>query len=539
MNSRESKSIINKIKEENISKNIFWHIHHKRILKLIRYSKEFQTKLSVSMYNYKKNFILDHFHLNFTTVSSKEILSLLNNDFNNFDRDGDEKILESILEEIKDSERIINLNKSDKDILGHRKHHSIFGHLQNLEMNGIIDNSNKKIVSLDLNSNGFDDDDKKYEYLGPQFDLIKMYSGPCKTLKILKTDSNFVIPVSILLNLENLKIYLSLRNILTFLNDTEKNSYSLKNLRFVKIARIKDEYPVIRKKLEYNKINKIKFYFPNIEDIIIDIDLNKDAYILKNYFKLNLIDDRFDSVINNRDLNDLYNYFKEKIINYKFSMVTVHLKLDLTYRKKNKKIIMKLEMNKYNNGLKCFTFEKSLFKNSERVYDIIEGFREDYSNRLIPVLYYNRNEPLDIIDKSSLINSVNYITFFGDKNNNIEKKVFVKLFDIKENNYSVQHIVISINKSKKYFKSLIKNIKKYKVLKNLIIKDYIDDKNIFINFIKDISDMKLLKTVKIRFKGKLDKATLDFMKKNFPKFSCSRIIYSDINEYYLSRTSIK
>ena len=200
---------------------------------------------------------------------------------------------------------------------------------------------------------------------------------------------------------------------------------------------------------------------------------------------------------------------------------------------------MKLEMNKYNNGLKCFTFEKSLFKNSERVYDIIEGFREDYSNRLIPVLYYNRNEPLDIIDKSSLIKSVNYITFFGDKNNNIEKKEFVKLFDIKENNYSVQHIVISINKSKKYFKSLIKNIKKYKVLKNLIIKDYIDDKNIFINFIKDISDMKLLKTVKIRFKGKLDKATLDFMKKNFPKFSCSRIIYSDINEYYLSRTSTK
>ena len=49
--------------------------------------------------------------------------------------------------------------------------------------------------------------------------------------------------------------------------------------------------------------------------------------------------------------------------------------------------------------------------------------------------------------------------------------------------------------------------------------------------------MKLLKTVKISFKGKLDKATLDLMKKHFPKFSCSRIIYSDITEYYLSRIS--
>ena len=73
----------------------------------------------------------------------------------------------------------------------------------------------------------------------------------------------------------------------------------------------------------------------------------------------------------------------------------------------------------------------------------------------------------------------------------------------------------------------------------MIIKDYIDDKDIFFNFINNISEMKLLKTVKIRFKGKLDKVTLDLMKKNFPKFSFSRIMYSDINEYYLSRTSSK
>ena len=536
MKSSKSRSIINKLKE-NLSKMVFYQIPHRRILHLIRYSKEFQKRLSISLYYYQKNFILEHFQLNYTTVSLKEILFLLNNDFKNFDRAEDEKILESIIEEIKDSERIINVNKNDKEILGNRNYPSIFGHLQNLEMKGIIDNSNeKKIVALYLNSNSYDDY-KKYEYLCPQFDLVKMSLGTSNTLKILRTDSNFVLPVSILSNLENLQLYISSRNNLTFLNDIGKSSYSLKKLRFLKIIRIKQTYPRNSIKYQNNEINKIKFFFPNIEDIIIHLDLNKDLYLLKEYFKLNLIDDRFENVINNKDLSAIYNYFKEKILNYKFLMMTVNFKLDLKYRKNNKKIVMKFEMNKYNNGLKYFAFKKTLVKNEEKKYNIIECFREDYSNKIIPVLYFNKNAPLDIIDKPSLIKSINYITFFGDESNNIEKKEFMKLFDIEENNYSVQHIVISINKSKKYFKSLIKNIKKFRVLKNLIIKDYLDDKDIFINFIKNISDMKLLKTVKISFKGKLDKTTLDLMKKHFPKFSCSRIIYSDITEYYLSRIS--
>ena len=536
MKSSKSCSIINKLKE-NLSKMVFYQIPHRRILHLIRYSKEFQKRLSISLYYYQKNFILEHFQLNYTTVSLKEILFLLNNDFKNFDRAEDEKILESIIEEIKDSERIINVNKNDKEILGDRNYPSIFGHLQNLEMKGIIDNSNeKKIVALYLNSNSYDDY-KKYEHLCPQFDLVKMSLGTSNTLKILRTDSNFVLPVSILSNLENLQLYISSRNNLTFLNDIGKSSYSLKKLRFLKIIRIKQTYPRNSIKYQNNEINKIKFFFPNIEDIIIHLDLNKDLYLLKEYFKLNLIDDRFENVINNKDLSAIYNYFKEKILNYKFLMMTVNFKLDLKYRKNNKKIVMKFEMNKYKNGLKYFAFKKTLVKNEEKKYNIIECFREDYSNKIIPVLYFNKNAPLDIIDKPSLIKSINYITFFGDESNNIEKKEFMKLFDIEENNYSVQHIVISINKSKKYFKSLIKNIKKFRVLKNLIIKDYLDDKDIFINFIKNISDMKLLKTVKISFKGKLDKATLDLMKKHFPKFSCSRIIYSDITEYYLSRIS--
>ena len=535
MKNSKSRSLINKLKE-NLSKMIFYQIPHRRILHLIRYSKEFQKRLSISLYYYQKNFILEHFQLNYTTISLKEILFLLNNDFKNFDRAEDEKILESIIEEIKDSERIINVNKNDKEILGHRNYPSIYGHLQNLEMKGIIDNSNEKIVALYLNTNAYDDY-KKYDHLGPQFDLVKMSLGTSNSLKILRTDSNFVLPVSILKNLENLQLYISSRNNLTFLNDIGKSSYSLKKLRFLKIIRIKEAYPRNSIKYQNNDINKIKFFFPNIEDIIIHIDLNKDMYLLKEYFKLHLIDDRFENVINNKDLSAIYNYFKEKIFNYKFLMMTVNFKLDLKYRKNNKKIVMKFEMNKFKNGLKYFAFKKTLVKNEEKKCNIIECFREDYSNKIIPVLYFNKNGPLDIIDKPSLIKSINYITLVGDESNNIEKKEFMKLFDIEENNYSVQHIVISINKSKKYFKSLIKNIKKFRVLKNLIIKDYLDDKDIFINFIKNISDMKLLKTVKISFKGKLDKATLDLMKKNFQKFSCSRIIYSDITEYYLSRIS--
>ena len=121
MKSSKSCSIINKLKE-NLSKMVFYQIPHRRILHLIRYSKEFQKRLSISLYYYQKNFILEHFQLNYTTVSLKEILFLINNDFKNFDRAEDEKILESIIEEIKDSERIINVNKNDKEILGDRNY---------------------------------------------------------------------------------------------------------------------------------------------------------------------------------------------------------------------------------------------------------------------------------------------------------------------------------------------------------------------------------------------------------------------------------
>ena len=283
--------------------------------------------------------------------------------------------------------------------------------------------------------------------------------------------------------------------------------------------------------------NKIRFRLPNIEEILIFLDLNRDLYILKEYFKLYLIDDTFNDVLKNKDVNSVYNYFKEKILHYKFKMVTVHFLLELCYLKNNKKIIMDLEMNKSKNGLKYYYFRKNLLKNGEKQYSIFEGFREDYSNKIIQIYYCNKNGPLEIIDKPSLMKSINGFTVVGEENSHIENKEFKKIFDIEENNYSLQNIIISIKKKQKVFKNLIKNINKFKVLKNLIIKDYIDDNDIFYELVNKISSMKLLKTVKISFKGNCDKNTVDLMKKSFLNFSCLKSVYSEITEYYLSRIS--
>ena len=538
MKSHRSTSILNKL-NNNLITSISCYISHRRILNIVRYSKEFQSAMSISLYYYQKYFVLNHFQLNFTTVSSKEILYLLNTEFKNFDKVGDNEILEKIIEEIKDSERIIEVNKNEKEIIGNGKYPYITGHLQNIEMKGKIDNSEeKKMISLYLNSNSREYNNyKKYEKIGPEFELLKMSSDSCNKLKILRTDSNFIIPVSILKNLESLQIYISPKNNLNFMNDVNKDSISLKKLRFLNIHRLKRDYPSEVNKIFINHNNKIRFRLPNIEEILIFLDLNRDLYILKEYFKLYLIDDTFNDVLKNKDVNSVYNYFKEKILHYKFKMVTVHFLLELSYLKNNKKIIMDLEMNKSKNGLKYYYFRKNVLKNGEKQYSIFEGFREDYSNKIIQIYYCNKNGPLEIIDKPSLMKSINGFTLVGEENSHIENKEFKKIFDIEENNYSLQNIIISIKKKQKVFQNLIKNINKFKVLKNLIITDYIDDNDIFYELVNKISAMKLLKTVKISFKGNCDKKTVDLMKKSFLIFSCSKIVYSEVTEYYLSRIS--
>ena len=129
MKSHRSTSILNKL-NNNLITSISCYISHRRILNIVRYSKEFQSAMSISLYYYQKYFVLNHFQLNYTTVSSKEILYLLNTEFKNFDKVGDNEILEKIIEEIKDSERIIEVNKNEKEIIGNGKYPYITGHLR-------------------------------------------------------------------------------------------------------------------------------------------------------------------------------------------------------------------------------------------------------------------------------------------------------------------------------------------------------------------------------------------------------------------------
>ena len=134
-------------------------------------------------------------------------------------------------------------------------------------------------------------------------------------------------------------------------------------------------------------------------------------------------------------------------------------------------------------------------------------------------LYINKNG-FDYInnsvDNSSLISNLNYIILLSRKKSNLKINDINKIFDIKENNYSVQHIIINLGKKENYFQKLIINLHKYKVLKNLIIKDYIKNESNLLRIVKNVSKLKLLKTMKINFKGNLSNNSLNLIRKIIP-----------------------
>ena len=104
--------------------------------------------------------------------------------------------------------------------------------------------------------------------------------------------------------------------------------------------------------------------------------------------------------------------------------------------------------------------------------------------------------------------------------------------------YSIQHIIINFGKNEKYFIKLINNIDKFKVLKNLIIKDYIIKSANLLRLIQNISHLDLLKTMKIYFKGNLNEKDLKLITKYIPNIYYSKKDNSDITEFIFHNKKI-
>ena len=271
--------------------------------------------------------------------------------------------------------------------------------------------------------------------------------------------------------------------------------------------------------------------FPNIEILIIDIDLKKDLYILEEYFKLKLLNDNMKKKLT---INSSFNYFKEKILNYEFQMTTVFFKFNIKFQENHQNLLLNYEMNKSKNGLKKYYFMKTLYNKKCKSIDISESYKENNFNEKLMTMYINRcgcDNDNNSVNKLSLISNLNYIVLFSNKKSSLSKKEINEIFDIKENNYSVQHIIINLGKKEKFFNKLIKNLNKFKVLKNLIIKDYIKNKANLMMIINNISKLKMLKTVKINFKGKLSYDSLNLIKKTIPDISFKKKENTNIIEF--------
>ena len=517
MISPKVKTLLPKIKDD-ITKVIIWHIPFIKLLDLVRFSKKFHSFICVSLYHYQKYFLLKHIPINFSTVPFNDILLLLNKEFRNFNKTGDEIILRTIIEEIKESEKEMEINKKDKDILC--KHEMpITEFFQNIKLTKIIDNPiDTNIIALYLDSFC----DNKNNLIFPMFEQMKIAPGPYQNLKILKINNNFDIPASILLNLTKLNINIISNNFVSISNDVGKRIITLNNLKFLKIFRKRSGYSNAYRDLAHFYQNQIGFRFPNIEQIILNLDLNEDLYILKEYLKMNLIDNNLERKMN-KGFDSVYNYFKEKILNYDFHMMAVNFKFDILFKKDNHKIIINSEMLKSKNGLKNYHFIKTLYRNKKRLFHIVENYKENNFNKKNISVYFNNNGFKGYNDKFPLINETNSIGLLSKRNKIINKYNISDLFNIRENNYSIQHIIIDIGKGEKYFEKLIKNITKFKILKNLMIQDYFVDFDILIRLLKGLSKLKLLGSIRIHFKGNVNENDIKIVKKYFPKISISEI----------------
>ena len=246
---------IKKISIEKISKyillNISIFIPEQRFKNIIKYNKNLQKKLDISLYTYQKLFLKNKILIDYKDVSfvkekkfklpsywfkNREILpstkfqitkfiEFLNKEFNNFTKKNDRKILEKIIKEfLKEKElyKLETIKILEKQIK--------FISLED-KINWIND---KNVVELNLYSSDLEKESIFYNYIESK---VIVPSGLFPNLKSLKMGFNCIVPVSLISQLEKLYIKVIPEEILLFKNDINKNEIHLDNLKILKIIR--------------------------------------------------------------------------------------------------------------------------------------------------------------------------------------------------------------------------------------------------------------------------------------------------------------
>ena len=344
-------------------------------------------------------------------------------------------------------------------------------------------------------------------------------------------NDNFIIPSSIIINLSELYIdYKNRNNNLLFLNDINKAEIDLNNLELLKIWTY-GKYHITNQINEeisnkYNNKSDIIFHIKKIKYLILSISSNCDYTFIEKYFDLNLLD-----LLETKPLNKKRTTFID-LINKKEEYFKIMSMKDLQYVNitytSQYNIIESYSrtftMKTTRKGLRKYCYSESHFNEDAKISNIIclkEKYEEKENGNKVLKYYENCRDYNNISLNLANNDNINVIKING-KSRKINANKVNDIFEIKKRNYSLEEISLLFEgkefTGEKYYKSLMKNISKFKVLKKLYLYDPISYEK-FNLFLDKISKLKFLEEISIKVDAKLCnniKGLKDSIKKKFP-----------------------
>lgn len=478
---------MDKISNKYLLKEIFSYIKLNKFLNIIKKNKKYQKALDIPLFTYQSIYLFKKLKIDYDTINNDKLYSFITDEFK---IKVDKALFVKMIEEKKVGEAIMPINH-----LSINKNQEL--KILNKDINWISDIN---IIKLDLiRSNP-----------GEQ---IIIPSGLFPNLKILNVNNNFITPSSLIIPLCELCISCNNTNEnILFLNDINKEEVNLNNLEILEIftyGRKKKNLLLLQKKEEIPKTNNIIFRMPKIKYLKIIISCNCENSFIEKYFNLNLLE-----IIESNQLDKKRTTFIDLINKKEKYFKTLSMKdlnnIIISYSSQDgveQSLHRTFAMNTTINGLRKYSYYESHFNADARICEKIclgEKFEEKKNGNKILKSYTNCRDYNNIGLNLTNIDDINAITINGN-GRKINADKINGIFNIKKNNYSLEEINLSFQGNgfigENYYKNLLKNISKFKVLKKLFLYDHISIEK-FKLLLDKISKFKLLEEIDIRVDAK-------------------------------------
>ena len=504
-------------------KDILSYVPFNIMINFVKYNKKYQSYLEVNLPLYKKLFLKKRLPIDYDGIGFDKLRAFLKEEFNSFTKNSDKKILKKIIEEIKEENKV---DKIESDQYNYDFEYIKYN--RNLTWSAF-----NQLICLKLYSDNYDLPTHCY----PNFEQIIVPAGLFPNLKILYTDTNYILPASILKNLEEINIILYSQNKILFYNDIneeELNLTSLKNFYINRqMCRIKSKKKLNEKKNNKKYNYKIKFNLTNLEILSIIVELNEDLSFLADYFNLNYIYDSLTNVKKKDSLLTIFNEMKNKILYYQATEQIKKFILKVIIYEPNGTPCPKFKFIKLKNGKK-YTFSMKNFSVKDEAFFskcFKEIYRENEEGKKI-LKYFSNYDDIQTFHDILSLDNLNVLKIC-DSGRNLDINVFNKLFNIKDNNYSIQELYLDLNTKYINYDYLFKNIPKLKCLKRLNFINHVKNNKKLLTLIENVSKLPFLEKIKIEYFGKLSQKEINSIEKLIPFITIKdKDSYIKINKGY-------